>query len=158
MKYFSENRLQDFEFHDAEFSNCIFSEKHLTADVKYLNIHKDTRQNIFGVDMEIHKAHINFEGFKVVSYEAPPIMEMDGKMKSCSDEEQLISYGNIAVDRFIEQLNTKVIILDLGVDDNIYYMDAMAKDLFFTVRFTFCSVKIMWDEFKKEAWYVKINN
>ena len=60
MKYFSENHLQDFEFHDAEFSNCLFDENYLTIDVDFLNIHKDTEQNPFGVDMEIDKAHISW--------------------------------------------------------------------------------------------------
>ena len=34
------------------------------------------------------------------------------------------------------------------------YLDAFSKDPFFTICFTFKSVKIEWDEYKKEAWYI----
>ena len=43
---------------------------------------------------------------------------------------------------------------DLGVKEGITcFIDAMSKDPFFTICFTFKSVRVEWDEYKKEAWY-----
>ena len=67
MKYISENRLQDFEFHDAELLSISFINDCLTLEADYLNVHSDAIQNPFDVDMEIEKAVLSFSGFKVYS-------------------------------------------------------------------------------------------
>ena len=69
MKYISVNRLSDFEFHDAEIVFDSFINNQLTVKVNYLNIHKNTEQNPFEIDMEIESASITFEGFDIISYE-----------------------------------------------------------------------------------------
>ena len=76
-----------------------------------------------------------------------------------TDEPQVILYEIEAFNRFVDQLNNKVIVFDLGVkNDGAYYMDAMSSDPFFMICFTFNNAKIEWNEYKREAWYVKNNN
>ena len=63
MQYSSANRLQDFEFHDADFSLICWEDDRLTITANYLNIHKDAAPNNADADMEISEARITFCGF-----------------------------------------------------------------------------------------------
>lgn len=73
MKYLSVDRLQDFEFHDAELSLISWSnflEKDvLTFSAKMLNVHKNAEPNKMDSDMEISNARITFTGFKIKEFE-----------------------------------------------------------------------------------------
>lgn len=155
MKFISINKLSDFEFHDAEFILEIFANNCLKVKVNHLNIHKDTEQNIHETDMEIANALITFEEFKLLSYE-PGIAWKQGKNgEFYTAEPQIVLYEEAAYSRLLEQLDAKLTIFDLGIKEkSTYFIDAISKDPFFTICFTFKSVRIEWDEYKKEAWYI----
>ncbi len=154
MRFVSLNRLSDFEFHDAEFTLDVFNDNLLRVKANYLNIHKNTEQNAHETDMEIASAFITFEGFNLLSYEPGRTWQQDENGEFYSTEPQIILTDDSALSRFSEQLDSGITILDLGIKEEFtYFIDALAKDPFFTVCFTFKSVRIEWDEYKKEAWY-----
>lgn len=154
MKYISVNRLSDFEFHDAEIVFDSFINNQLTVKVNYLNIHKNTEQNPFEIDMEIESASITFEGFDIISYEQGRAWQKDKNGKFYSNEPQIILSDDDAHCRFLEQLKTGITIFDFDIKEGkTYFIDAIAADPFFTVCFTFNGVVIAWDDYKKEAWY-----
>ncbi len=156
MKYISENMLSDFEFHDARFSLDTFNNGCLKIACSYLNIHKTAKQNPHESDMEIDIAHITFEGLKIVSYEVGRAWQTDEKGNRYTNEPQIILSGEQASCRFLDQLKSGTTIFDFDVkDDKVYFIDAIAKDPFFTVCFTFDKAIIAWDNYKKESWYVK---
>ncbi len=154
MRFVSLNKLSDFEFHDAEFTLDVFNDNLLRVKANYLNIHKNTEQNSHETDMEIASAVITFEGFNLLSYEPGRAWQQDENGEFYSIEPQIILTDDSALSRFSEQLDSGITILDLGIKEEFtYFIDALAKDPFFTVCFTFKSVRIEWDEYKKEAWY-----
>ncbi len=154
MRFVSLNRLSDFEFHDAEFTLDVFDHNLLRVKATYLNIHKNTEQNSHEKDMEIASAFITFEGFNLLSYEPGRAWQQDENGEFYSAEPQIILTDDSAFSRFSEQLDSGITIFDLGIKEEFtYFIDALAKDPFFTVCFTFKSVRIEWDEYKKEAWY-----
>ena len=154
MRFVSLNRLSDFEFHDAEFTLDVFDDNLLRVKASYLNIRKNTEQNSHETDMEIASAFITFEGFNLLSYEPGRAWQQDENGEFYSTEPQIILTDDSALSRFSEQLESGITILDLGIKEEFtYFIDALAKDPFFTVCFTFKSIRIEWDEYKKEAWY-----
>ena len=154
MKYISIDKLSNFEFHDAEFTLEFFSNNHLRVKANYLNIHKGTEQNIHETDMEITSAFITFEEFKLLSYKPGIAWKQDENGEHYPAEPQIVLYDEAAYSRFSEQLDAGITILDLGIKEgNTYFIDAISKDPFFAICFTFKSVRIEWDEYKKEAWY-----
>ena len=154
MKYNSVNRLSDFEFHDAWFSLDTFENNCLTVKALCLNIHKDAEQNPYETDMEIANALITFKGFKLQSYEPIRGWKQDENGNLYSDDPQIVLHGEEAYVCFLLQLKEGITVLDLGATDtSVHFIDAISKDPFFTVRFTFESVVIEWDDYKKEAWY-----
>ncbi|MGM9591536.1 MAG: hypothetical protein ACI3VK_02315 [Oscillospiraceae bacterium] len=153
MKYISVNRLSDFEFHDARIAFDSFVNNQLTVIVYHLNIHKNAEQNPFETDMEIESAYITFEGTDIISYEPGRTWQKDENERFYSTEPQVI-FSDDAHYRFLEQLKTEITILDFDIKEGkTYFIDAMSADTFFTVCFTFESVVIAWDSYKKEAWY-----
>ncbi len=159
MRYNSVNRLSDFEFHDAEFSLVAFENNCLKVKANCLNIHKGTAQNSHETDMEIENALITFEGFDLLSYEPGRTWHQDENGELHTAEPQIILKGSSAHSRFSHQLASGLTVLDLGIKEGTtHFIDAISKDPFFTVLFTFKNVIIEWDEYKSEAWYtVKIN-
>ncbi|MBQ3597649.1 MAG: hypothetical protein II987_00100 [Clostridia bacterium] len=154
MKYNSVNRLSDFEFHDAWFSLDTFENNCLTVKALCLNIHKDAEQNPYETDMEIANALITFKGFKLQSYEPIRGWKQDENGNRYSDDPQIVLHGEEAYVCFLLQLKEGITVFDLGATDtSVHFIDAISKDPFFTVRFTFESVVIEWDDYKKEAWY-----
>ncbi len=154
MKYLSVNKLSDFEFHDAEFTLNSFENNHLVVNAIYLNIHKEAEQNPHETDMEIAGARITFTEFKLQSYESGRAWKQDENGSFYSDEPQILLVGDDASARFSEQINNGLTIFDLGTKDTAtHFIDAMSSDPFFTACFTFESVVIEWDDYKKEAWY-----
>ena len=59
MKYRVENKLDLFEFHDAEFSFISFDKNELVLSAKHLNIHENAVQNPHNCDMEIDFAEFD---------------------------------------------------------------------------------------------------
>ena len=155
MKYISVNKLSDFEFHDAEFELEVFDNKCLRVKANYLNIHKGADQNQYTTDMEISLAYITFEELNLLSYETGVARKQDAHGEFYPVEPQIILTDEYAHARFLEQLKNRITVFDLGEkDSNTYFIDAMSKDPFFTICFTFRNVTIEWDEYKTQAWYV----
>ncbi len=155
MHYISD-RLSDFEFHDAQFTACNIAENRFTAQVKFLNIRSNARQNPFDNDMEIEDAQIVLDGFKVISYEHGRAWQTDENGEMYTKEPQLILQEELALQEFKEQLNAGITIFDFDkYDETAWFIDAMANDPFFTLVFTFDSVSILWDSYKKYAWYAE---
>lgn len=162
MKYISINRMQDFEFHDSEFSLICFTEDLLKVRAKYLNIHSDAQQNACGLDMEIDEAIIEFRGFQVISYDNGKEFKINEIGEPCAVRPQVVFSGEEAKSRLYTQLKCGFVVLDLGIEDSgNYYMDANSfapaavEDLFFVTRFTFDSVTVSWDSYRKPAWYTE---
>lgn len=154
MKYISVDRLFEFEFHDAEMVLDKFDDHQLTVIVRYLNIHKDAEQNPFETDMEIESARITFEGFDIISYEPGRTWQKDEEGSLYSDEPQVILSGDDAHYCFLEQLKTRITIYYFDINEGkTYFIDAMAKDPFFTVCVAFDRATVEWDNYKQEAWY-----
>lgn len=152
MKYISIDNLSDFEFHDVEFTLDVFDHNLLRVKANHLNIHKKTEQNSHETNMEIANAFITFEGFNLLSYEPGRAWQQDENGKFFSTDPQIILTDHSAFSRFSEQLDSGITIFDLGIKEEFtYFMDALSKDPFFTICFTFKSVRIEWDEYKKEA-------
>ncbi len=154
MRYVSVNKLTDFEFHDAEFTLESFENSRLTVKANYVNIHKNAEQNPHEADMEIDCARIVFTQFQLKSYEPGRALKQDETGKFYNTEPQIILSDDVGYSRLLEQLNAGLTIYDLGIkEENTYFIDAMSKDPFFTILFSFDNVSIEWDEYKKEAWY-----
>ena len=154
MKYISIDKLSDFEFHDAEFWIEIFANNCLKVKANYLNIHKGTEQNTHEADMEIASAFITFEEFKLLSYEPGRVWKQDENGEFHPSETQIVLCDVAAYSRFSVQLDAGLTVFDLGIKEGTtYFIDAMSKDPFFTICFTFKSVRIEWDEYQREAWY-----
>jgi len=159
MKYLSDNKLSDFEFHDAEFTLDSFDNDRLIVNAVYLNIHKDAEQNPHETDMEIASARITFSEFKLLSYESGRAYKQDENGNYYTDEPQIHLIGDAASERFSKQLKAGLTIFDLEMTDaSKHFIDAISSDPFFTVCFAFESVVIEWNDYKKEAWYTSKNN
>lgn len=155
MGYISVDKLSDFEFHDVEFNLESFENNCLIVKAAYLNIHKDAEQNPHKTDMEIASARITFKKFNLRSYESGRTWIKDENGNFYSSEPQIIHFDNEAYCRFKTQLQSGIIVFDLGTKEgDTYFVDAVSEDPFFTVCFSFESVVIEWDNYKKEAWYV----
>lgn len=145
MHYISD-RLSDFEFHDAQFTACNIAENRFTAQVKFLNIRSNARQNPFDNDMEIEDAQIVLDGFKVISYEHGRAWKTDENGNKYTDEPQIVLQGESALQAFNAQLNGRIIIFDFDkYDETAWFFDAIADDPFFTLVFTFESITVSWD-------------
>ena len=155
MKYISNNRLFDFEFHDAVLTFESFIDKRLIVQADCLNIHKDAAQNPFETDMEIASARLSFDEFDTQSFELLRAWKKDKNGQFYTDEPQIVYLGDEGKSLFIEQIRKGIIVFDLGKkDEAVYYLDASSQP-FFTVCFSFGKVSIEWDDYKKPAWYVR---
>ncbi len=155
LKYISNNRLFDFEFHDAVLTLESYIENRLIVHADFLNIHKDAEQNPFGTDMEITSARLSFENCTIKSYELLRALKQDENGQLYSDEPQIIYSGDEGRKHFIEQLEKGITVFDFGKkDEETFYLDISSEPCF-TVCFSFEDVLIEWDDYKKPAWYVR---
>lgn len=161
MKYHSENELDIFEYHDAEFTLVRFENGELTIAAEHLNIHKDTPQNPSASDMEIEYAAITFKGFRTHSFEPGKPSEtepkdwiagINGKWYS-ADNPRIVYEGKEAEEKTLQELADQMTVLTFGMKDSVYYFDACGIEPFFTIRFTFDSVTVEWDDYCGKAWY-----
>ena len=156
MKYTSVNELSNFEFHDAKFFLDIFDKKCLKIKADFLNIHKDAEQNPHGVDMEISVATITFEGFDLISYEPIRGYTQNENGELYTTDPYIAFMGDSARSNLLKRLEEGFTVFDFAIEcDDVHFIDGIANDPFFTVRFTYKNIIIEWDEYKKEAWYAK---
>lgn len=154
VKYYVENDLSLFEFHDADFTLLDFSDGNLVVSVKYLNVHKRTEYNPSEHDMEIECARITFKGFCSPSYEPGRIWKTGEDGKSYPVGPRVVFYGQDAIDRILEELKAQICVYHLEKkDDSGYSIGGSGIEPYFTIEFDFDSVLIEWDEYGKMAWY-----
>lgn len=154
MKYISTNIFSDFEFHDAYFKFERLENNSLTISVQYLNIHKNTEQNPLDTDMEIKLAQINFNNFQVMTFDPGRLWKKDVNGKLYTDEAKIIFKGQTATEKLLNELLVGTTIFEFGILENgNYYFDGAGAEPWFQAQFSFDSVTIQWDEFKKVSWY-----
>ncbi len=153
MHYSSTNRLQDFEFHDAELSLTSWEDNRLILSAKYLNVHKDAAPNNENADMEIDVARITFSEFQTKEFEPSRTWKTDENGKSYTDDPLIIHKGALARSMFENELRNSITVYGISYDDGVYELGATGIDPYFSVRFTFSDVEIEWDDYRKKAWY-----
>ena len=153
MHYSSNNRLQDFEFHDAELSLISWEDNRLVVSAKYLNVHKDAAPNKEDADMEISEARITFSGFQIKEFEPSRTWKTDENGKSYTDDPLIIHTGAVAHSMFQNELKNSITVMGIVLEDDIYELGALGIDPYFSVRFLFSDVEIEWDDYRKKAWY-----
>lgn len=154
MKYVSTNIFSDFEFHDAYFKFKKFENHELTISAQYLNIHKNTEQNHYPTDMEIDTAKITFQGFCTESFEPGRAWKQDTNGKLYTDEPQIVFEGHTAEEKLLNELHVGATVFELGILENgKYYFDGSGDEPWFQVQFSFDSVTLEWDDYRKPAWY-----
>lgn len=154
MKYQSANILQDFEFHDAYFKFEKFENNTLTISVKYLNIHKNTEQNPCNTDMEIEHTQITFSKFRALSFEPSRTWKQGENGELYTDEPQVIFEGHTAEEKLLNELRSGATVFEFGkLENRNYYFDGASNEPWFQAQFSFDSVILEWDEYRKSAWY-----
>ena len=153
MHYSSNNRLQDFEFHDAELSLISWEDNRLVVSAKYLNVHKDAAPNNADADMEISEARITFSGFQIKEFEPSRTWKTDENGKSYTDDPLIIHTGAVARSMFENELKNSITVMGIVLKNDIYELGALGIDPYFSVRFLFSDVEIEWDDYRKKAWY-----
>lgn len=154
MRYCVENRLDMFEFHDAEFLLTNYDGTDLTVSAKHLNIHKATLHNPSDCDMEIECAKISFQGFHSPSYEPGRTWKKGEDGEYYPVGPHVIFSGKEAEEKILEALQDQITVYDFSKkDDGSYYVDGIGNEPFFTMGFCFDKVIIEWDTYRKKAWY-----
>lgn len=157
MKYSSTDRLQDFEFHDSEFSfvswNFPIENQCLRISAKHLNVHKDAAPNHSGTDMEIREALITFCDFEIREFEPERGWQRDENGNLYTDDPLVIYTGEEAHSMFLSELKETFRVIGINPKDNGYEMFASSAASVFSVRFSFSLVEIEWDDYSQKAWY-----
>jgi len=153
MKYSSVDRFDDFEFHDCEFTFVSWEDDRLVVSAKFLNIHKDAPQNNFGVDMELDKAQIIFHGFNIKEFEPSRTWKTDENGNSYTDDPLIIYTDDKARSMLKNELKSTAIVMGITYDSGEYELGAIGIDPYFSVRFEITSLEIVWDDYRKIAWY-----
>ncbi len=155
MKYISVNRLNDFEFHDAEMKLIRYADGRLTVSMECLNIHKGTEQNPHPTDMEIECAQLTFDNFSLSFFDPGNVWSRDADGKWSVSEELKILTDAEAEQKLLCELKERITIFTFEpFDDTFYYIDGGSwNEPWFAIRFTFDSVTIEWDAYRKIAWY-----
>ncbi|MDO4153936.1 MAG: hypothetical protein Q4E21_03680 [Clostridia bacterium] len=156
MKYCIENRLDLFEFHDAEFAYISFENNNLSVSVRHLNIHKDAKENPHDYDMEIESATVSFRGVQVLSFEPMRAYKMGNDGNLYTDEPQIIFKNVEAKARFTEELKKGITLNCIDIhpenEKTIIEIPVSAKNCFI-VTFSFDSISVEWDAYCQKAWY-----
>lgn len=144
MKYCSINQFENFEFHDAITNFISYEDSNMVIGVECLNIHKNVELNPYDFDMEIEYAEITFDKITVHSF---------------SDADSIQYEGEDAIKKFYEQITNSITILSFGLEkDNIYYLEGIGGEPFFTMCISFENICVEWENYKKKAWYELIHH
>ena len=158
MKYCSVNHLQDFEFHDAELTPISFENGQLIVAAKYLNVHKGIAQNFFDFDMEADLARITFEGIRILAHQTGGSTMQDEHGNVIKDP-LITTAGAAAAARFSDELKGDLTVSYITASSwesqPAYEIGAFGASpySYFTVWFSFDSVRIEWDSYRDKAWY-----
>lgn len=155
MQYCVKNQLHLFEFHDSVFSFVRFDQTCLVVSAKYLNIHKEAKENPEDCDMEIDSAEISFNGIENFAFKWMEEYEpaVDGTLYMTRSS--ILFRDKEAENRFMDALKRRITVDGIEICE-----DKNGKDIIriythncFLVEFTFESVLIRWDTYSKKAWY-----
>lgn len=152
------DRLDAFEFHDAELSLILGDNNRLIVSAKYLNIHKDAAPNNPETDMEIAEARVTFGGLRIIEFEPSRTWKKDENGNSYSDEPLVIHTDSVAKDMFENELRNKIIVLRMDTDNGICELLACGIDPCFSVRFDFASVRVEWNDYRGKHGTRRENN
>lgn len=159
MKYVSYNHLEDFEFHDSVLEFESYKDNTLVVTAKYLNIHKDTKQNTNNYDAEIAFAVITFECFKIHSLELLRSYRIDADDNMYTDDPQIIYRGKDAENVLIRELQSSISLNGLNIlRENERITIELENNGNVTMFAAICSCtkfKVEWDEYCGRAWYEK---
>ncbi len=149
-------RFFDFEFHDAViyFKDCEGDCLNITA--KYLNLHKDAKENPYGCDMEIASADICLRNFKICSFELLRAYQRDENGNMYTNEPQIIFKGEKASEKFAEELKSGVMLYDADIiknDETVLWELTAGGRTNFIVRVKADDITAEWDEYSQKAWY-----
>ncbi len=154
MKYRSSKILEDFEFHDAQFTFESFDDQNLEIAVRYLNIRKSAEQNPHSKDMEIELARITFQGIHFISFDPGRTWKRDETGGLYTDEPEVIYEGKAAEKKILSNLRSGIIVWKFGVLNNgNYCFDGAGDEPWFEAQFSCESAFIEWDAYKNPAWY-----
>ncbi len=148
MKYTFTDRLSDFEFHDSEFTLISFENGNLAVEVIYLNVHKDAIGDEFDSDMEIKRAVMTFEDFRVIDFERwRPITQPRIVYEGAEADAEFIKALKETIDVSLIKEKRENGICFIEIDT--YTMGG------FSANISCKSIRIEWNDFSKKAWYVK---
>ena len=156
MKYRIENQLDLFEFHDSEFSLISFDKKDLVVSAKYLNIHKEAKENPHNCDMEISLANISFQNVRILSLEPMRAGQMDSDGNWYTDDPQIIYQPDKAKENLIDALKNGISINGVDIrrsDEHTTFVFDTNSPICFNAVISFSNVKVEWDSYRKKAWY-----
>ena len=139
MQYKAENKLDIFEFHDAELSLGCFDKNTLVFSATHLNIHKHTKQNPGDCDLEIERAVLRFEHMESVTFENRRPIENGNPVG-----EQIVLEGADAVKEMLSGFVKGII---------VFYIFEEIDFTFFTIAFTPQTTSVEWDAYIGPAWY-----
>ncbi len=156
MKYRIENRLDVFEFHDAEFSLVEYDQHELVLSAKHLNIHRDAQENPHDCDMEIDVARMILTQFEVISCEPMRAYQKDADGNWYTDEPQIIYTGEEARNYFLREIKKGIAIngIDICKKGNRSQIEwSTCGPPCFFATFTFAGTVVEWDAYCTKAWY-----
>lgn len=122
MQYKAENKLDIFEFHDAELSLGCFDKNTLVFSATHLNIHKHTKQNPGDCDLEIERAVLRFEHMESVTFENRSPIE-NGNPAG----EQIVLEGADAVKEMLSGFVKGIRVFALFEENRRIIMDCSSK-------------------------------
>ena len=150
----AENRLEDFEFHDAWLTLDRFNEEGLAVSAEHVNVHKTAGYGALKHDMELNGARITFQGFCAATFEPGRTWKIDADGRPYTDDPLIIFEGKEAERLILEELRNGINVYDLGKKkDDWYYIEGCGLEPFFTMEFQASGVTIEWDGYRKKAWY-----
>lgn len=155
MKYCTQNKLEQFEFHDSEFSLVRFDKKDLIASVKYLNIQEAAEENPYDCDMEIERAIFHFGDVHILSFEPARAYQKDADGNWYTDEPQIVFTGKAAEEKLISELENGFSVNGIAfARSDTYTLEIEANGPeWFCTKIAFSDVSVSWDAYRKKAWY-----
>ncbi|MBQ9944276.1 MAG: hypothetical protein IJO67_07925 [Clostridia bacterium] len=155
MKYQSVDHLEDFEFHDAQWSLISCDSGKLVVEARLLNIHRHALADVFDCDMEIQLAKITFSNCSVVAYEPGVPWKTDASGKSYPAEPMITYTSQDAEKRLLHALDSTTTIYRFEEDDGgNYRISGCGDEPYFEAVISFDRAAVEWDDFRRPAWYV----
>lgn len=154
MGYRVEDRLEDFEFHDAWLTLDRFDSGALTVSADHVNVHKAAGYGTLEHDMELDRAKITFEDFCAMSFEPGRAWKTDPEGSSYTDDPLIVYRDGEAEETILGELRNGISVYALGKNaDGRYFIEGCGIEPFFTMGFWARSVVVEWDGYRKKAWY-----